>query len=219
MRLVLVTIALTLTLPSLGIAQRWEIGGLGGFGWYQNTTISNSTLAIPPTSAEVGFPSRGTVGVVFAENPYHHWGGEIRWLYQSGGPQIELNDGTKISMSGYSNLVTYDFVVYPVQSESGFRPYLAGGAGVKAYTGTGFGFVNQVPIAGLALLRNVTQAEPAISVGGGIKYVFLKHAQFRIDFRTYFTPTPNDLIRPAKFSVIHGWLSEVVPTAGFSYVF
>jgi hypothetical protein len=218
MRLVLGTIALTLASSCPGIAQKWEIGALGGFGWYQNSTIANATISNPPASGEIGFPSRATIGVVFAENLYHHLGGEIRWLYQWGGPQVELN-GIKTSMTGYSNSVTYDFVVYPFRSESGFHPYLAGGAGVKAYTGTGFRLAGQSPTAGLALLRPVTQAEPAISVGGGLKYLFSKHAQFRIDFRTYFTPTPNDVIRPAGLSVIRGWLSELVPTAGISYVF
>jgi hypothetical protein len=71
----------------------------------------------------------------------------------------------------------------------------------------------------LALLRPVTQVEPAISVGGGLKCSFAKHAQFRIDFRTYFTPTPDDVIRPTGLSAIHGWLSTIVPTAGISYVF
>jgi hypothetical protein len=218
MRLIPCTIVLTLASSCPVIAQKWEIGGLGGYGWYQNFTISNSTISNPPASGGIGFPSRATLGVVFAENPYHYWGGEIRWLYQWGGPQIESN-GIKTSMTGYSNLVTYDFVVYPVRSESGFRPYLAGGAGVKVYTGTGFRFVGLPPTTGLALLRPVTQAEPAISVGGGLKYLFAKHAQFRIDFRTYFTPTPNDVIRPTGLSTIHGWLSTLVPTAGISYIF
>ena len=218
MRLITYTIVLTLASTGPVIAQRWEIGGLGGYGWYENSTVSNSTVSNPPASGGIGFPSRATLGVVLAENPYHYWGGEIRWLYQGGGPQIESN-GTKTSMTGYSNLVTYDFVVYPVSSESGFRPYLAGGAGVKAYTGTDFSFAGLPPTAGLALLRPVTQAEPAISVGGGLKFLFAKHAQFRIDFRTYFTPTPNDVIHPTGLSTIHGWLSTFVPTAGLSYVF
>jgi hypothetical protein len=218
MRLIPCTIVLALASACPVIAQKWEIGGLGGYGWYQNSTISNSTISNPPTSGGVGFPSRATFGVVLVENPYHYWGGEIRWLYQWGGPQIESN-GIKTSMTGYSNLVTYDFVLYPVRSESGLRPYLAGGAGVKVYTGTGFRFVGLRPTAGLALLRPVNQAEPAISVGGGLKYWFAKHAQVRIDFRTYFTPTPNDIIRPIGFSTIRSWLSTFVPTAGISYIF
>jgi hypothetical protein len=218
MRLIFCVIALAFAVPPLGIAQRWEIGGLGGYGWYLNSTVSNSVAYNPALSADTGFLSRATLGVVFAENHSHHWGGEIRWLYQGGGPQIQLNQATT-SMRGYSNLVTYDFVVYPVRGESGVRPYLAGGAGVKAYTASDFRFINQQPTAGLAVLRPVTQAEPAISVGGGLKYSMTKHAQFRVDFRIYFTPTPNDVIRATGPSVIHGWLSELVPAAGFSYVF
>jgi hypothetical protein len=218
MRLILGMIALTIGISSHGFAQHWEVGALGGYGWYQNSSISNSTIFSPPQSAAIGFPPRATIGVVFGENPYRHLGGEIRWLYQWGGPQIERN-GFKTSMPGYSNLVTYDFVIYPMTSESGFRPYLAGGAGVKAYTGTGFELVGQSPTVGLALLRPVTQAEPAISAGGGLKYLIAKHVEFRIDVRAYFTPTPDAVIRPTRFSIIQGWLSEIVPTGGFSYVF
>jgi hypothetical protein len=218
MRLILGTVTLTIACSCQGIGQEWEIGALGGFGWNRNSTISNSTIANPPTSGEIGFPSRGTFGVTAAENPYHYWGGEIRWLYQWGGPQIESN-GVKTSISGYSNLVTYDFVVYPVRSESGFRPYLAGGAGVKAYTGTGFRWDGQQPVARLAFLRTVTEAEPAISVGGGLKYRFARHALLRLDFRAYFTPTPDNVIRPIGFSQIRGWLFEFVPTVGISSVF
>jgi len=217
MRLIPAVIVLTLASSWLGIAQKWELGGLGGYGWTQSSSVSNATIP-GSNSAEIGFPSRATVGVVFAENPYRYWGGEIRWLFQWGGPQIERN-GIKTSTTGYSNLVTYDFVVYPVRREAGIRPYLAGGAGVKAYTGTGFGFVGQTPTAALAVLRSITEAEPVISVGGGVKCMLAKQMQFRLDFRAYFTPTPNEVIRPIGGAVIHGWLSNLVPTAGISYVF
>ena len=218
MRLVLCTITLIIGISSHAIAQQWEIGAVGGYGWYRNSSLSNSTIFNPSASAEVGFPSRATVGVVFGETPFHHLGGEARWLFQWGGPQIIAN-GVKTSMPGYSNLFTYDLMIYPTSSESGLRPYLAAGAGGKIYTGTGLEFVGQLPTAALAVLRPVTQAEAAISVGGGLKYRFAKHAQVRIDIRAYFTPTPDALIHPTNFSVIHGWLSEIVPTAGLSYVF
>jgi hypothetical protein len=217
-RLITCTIVVTLASSCPVMAQRWEIGGLGGFGWYENSTVSNSAVSNPPASGGIGFPSHATLGVILAENPYHYWGGEIRWMYEWGGPQIESN-GIKTSLRGYSNLVTYDFVIYPVRTESGLRPYLAGGAGVKAYTGTDSGFIGLPPTASLAFLRQGTQAEPAISVGGGVKYEFAKHAQIRIDFRTYFTPTPNDLIRPTGLATIRGWLTTFVPTAGIAYVF
>lgn len=218
MRLTLGLIALSLVFSRPCVAQKWEIGGLGGYGWYQNSTISNSAVSNPPVSGEVGFPSRATIGVVVGENPYRYWGGELRWLYQWGGPQIVVN-GIKTSMTGYSNLITYDFVIYPVRAEATFRPYFAGGAGIKVYTGTGFRLSGPSQTSELALLRPDTEVEPAISLGGGLKCLLAKHAQFRIDFRTYFTPTPKQLIRPIGFSAIHGWLFDLVPTAGLSYVF
>jgi hypothetical protein len=175
-------------------------------------------MSNPPASAEIGFPSRATVGVVVGEDLYRHWGGEIRWLFQWGGPQIQAN-GTKTSISGFSNLVTYDFVIYPVRTESGLRPYLAAGAGVKAYTGRDFVSAVQQPGERLAFLRDTTEAEPAISVGGGVKYRFARHAVIRLDFRAYFTPSPDHVIRPVASSVVHGWLFELAPTVGVSAVF
>ena len=199
------------------IAQNWQIGVLGGYGWLRNSTISNNTTFNPPTSASVGFPSRATVGVLVGETPYRYWGGEIRWMYQWGGPEINWN-GTKTSLPGFSNLITYDFMVYPVQTESGLRPYLAGGAGAKIYTGSGRRFLAQLP-TGLAVLRSETEAEPAVSLGGGLKYQFARHAQARIDFRTYLTPVPDSLIRPVGQAFIHGWLADFVPTIGVFYTF
>jgi hypothetical protein len=139
-------------------------------------------------------------------------------MYQWGGPEIEGN-GVRTSMRGYSNLIAYDFLLYPVRSESGLRPYLAGGAGIKVYTGTDIPFVGQGPTANLALLRPETQVEPAISVGGGLKYHLIKHLQFRIEVHAYFSPAPSHVIRPVRYAEIRGWLNEVVPNAGFSYVF
>src|SRR4029453_2541668 len=63
MRLIPCTIVLTLASSCPVIAQKWEIGGLGGYGWYRNSTVSNSTNS---ASGGVGFPSRATLGVVFA---------------------------------------------------------------------------------------------------------------------------------------------------------
>jgi hypothetical protein len=77
MRMILGTLALTLAYACAGIAQEW-VGALGGYGWYRNSTISN-----PFSSGETGFPSRATIGVFFAQNPYHHLGGELRWFRSS----------------------------------------------------------------------------------------------------------------------------------------
>jgi hypothetical protein len=81
-----------------------------------------------------------------------------------------------------------------------------------------FLFLNQ-PLANLALLRSVNQVEPAISVGGGMKFLMPKRTQLRVDFRAYMTPLPDQLFRPIGASIIRGWLYDFVPLGGISYVF
>jgi hypothetical protein len=68
--------------------------------------------------------------------------------------------------------------------ESSIRPYIAACAGINVYTGLGprFLFLNQ-PLANLALLRSANQVEPAISVGGGMKFLMPKRTQLRVDFQ------------------------------------
>jgi hypothetical protein len=73
--------ALTILLSCSCMAQQWEIGGLGGFAWYQNATITN-----PTGSVEAGFTPKFAMGVVFGENMYKYIGGEVRWMLILGEP-------------------------------------------------------------------------------------------------------------------------------------
>jgi hypothetical protein len=65
----------------------------------------------------------------------------------------------------------------------------------------------------------VTEVEPAISVGGGVKLLMPMRVQLRVDFRAYMTPLPDHVFRLVGPSVIRGWLHDFVPLAGISYVF
>src|SRR5215472_2410412 len=86
------------------LAQEWEIGATGGYGWYANPSISN-----PIGSARVGFPPKGAIGAVFGNNMYEHIGGEVRYLFRFGGPQLRFG-GLQANMTGYTNLVVYDLL-------------------------------------------------------------------------------------------------------------
>jgi hypothetical protein len=44
------------------------------------------------------------------------------------------------------------------------------------------------PLDNFAILRPANQVEPAISVGGGVKFLMPRRVQLRIDFRAYMTP-------------------------------
>jgi hypothetical protein len=193
-------------------AETWELGAVGGYGWYHNPSITNS-----PASGSAGFPSRAALGVVFGETPFNYVGGELRWLYRFGGAQLQ-SSGITEAAPGYTNTITYDFLFHMTPRESAVRPFVAAGAGIKVYTASRRD-LNQ-PLAGLAVLRPVTEVEPDISLGGGLKYLLPKHIQLRVDFRLLMTPLPNEVIRPTGTSTrIHGWVYDFVPLAGISYVF
>ena len=214
MRLTLLGFTLAVTISSVCQAQPWELGAIGGYGCYHDSSITNGL-----GSAQAGIPARAAFGVTLTENMYNYVGGEIRYLFRLGGPELK-SSGIEANLDGHTNLVTYDFLFYTSSKESSIRPYIAAGAGIKVYTGLGPRFLDlNQPLANLALLRPVNQVEPAISVGGGMKFRMPKRTQLRVDFRAYMTPLPDQLFRPIGPAVIRGWLYDFVPLGGISYVF
>jgi hypothetical protein len=208
----LLFVLFAMTFSNVCLAQKWEIGGTGGFSWYTNPSISDGG----GLSAEAGFPPKGAFGVVFGNNMYEHVGGEIRYLFQLGGPQLR-SDGTQVNMTGHTNLIVYDLLIHLTPRDNRLRPFFAGGAGIKVFSGTG-DFVNN-PLNNFVRLRSETEVEPAISAGGGVKYRITRHAQLRMDFRTYFSPLPRDIFRRTAGTNVHGWIYGFVPMVGVSYVF
>ena len=214
MRPTFCSFVLAIIASSVCLAQPWELGASGGYGWYHDPSITNVS-----GSAQAGIPPKAAIGITFTENMYNYVGGEIRYLFRFGGPELK-SSGIESNLDGHTNLVTYDFLFYTSPKESSIRPYLAAGAGIKVYTGLGPRFLSiDQPLANFALLRPLTQVEPAISVGGGVKFIMPKRIQLRVDFRAYMTPLPDQLFRPVGPSVIRGWLYDFVPLAGISYVF
>jgi hypothetical protein len=198
--------------PMACLSQQWEVGGSGGYGWYASPSISN-----PFGSAQAGFPAKGAIGAVFGENLYEHLGGEIRYVFRFGGPELK-SDGIQTNIRGYTNVVVYDFLFHMTTRENKVRPFIAAGAGIKAFTGTGDFIVNQ-PLQDFARLVPHTEVEPTISVGAGLKYRVAKHVQLRADFRTYFSPLPGDIFRRPHNAVQRGWIYDFVPMGGISYLF
>jgi hypothetical protein len=205
-------VALTMILSSVCAAQQWEIGALGGFGFYQNTTLTN-----PAGSARAGFEPRLAIGAVFGQNMYRYISGEIRYMYLVGAPVIK-SQGTEAITSGYTNLIHYDLIFHAAPNESRLRPYFAAGGGIKVYSGTGRRSLAQ-PLSEFAVLTPVDQVKPMVSVGAGVKYLLSGDVQLRVDFRTYLTPAPNILFRPTPPSTMHGWIYNFIPMVGISYVF
>jgi hypothetical protein len=214
MRLTLLSLAFGITLSPMCLAQQWEFGATSGYSFYTNASIGNP---IAEQSASAGFRPGYTLGAVFGENLYNYVGGELRYLFLWGTPQINFQ-GTRATMAGYTNLVVYDVLVHMASRDSSVRPYLAAGAGIKVYGGTSAGSLMQ-PLTQFAVLRPLTQVEPAVSVGGGLKYLVARHALLRADFRAYMSALPNHLFRTTGVSEIRGWVYNFVPQVGVGYLF
>jgi hypothetical protein len=204
--------SLALALSSACMAQPFEIGAMAGYAWDHDASIGN-----PSGSVEAGFKPGFAGGALFGDDMYQHIGGEIRWLYRVGGPQLTA-PGVKVSASGFTNLVHYDLLVHLTSREERIRPYIAGGAGIKVFTGPHLPALDQ-SLGNFAVISPGNHVEPLISVGAGVKYRVSKGLQLRLDFHAYMSPCPGDLFRVASPSAIHGWIYDFLPTLGASYLF
>jgi hypothetical protein len=206
--------AITLALSSACMAQErgWEVGGAAGFGIMRNATIDNAS-----GSATAGFDNRFVAGAVIGQDLYQHFSGELRYTFRDDDLVLK-SGGQKVNMDGDSHLVHYDVLFHPTTKESRIRPFLAAGAGIRLFRGTGQEYASQ-PFSDFALLTKTNEVKPLISVGGGVKTKLTEHTAIRVDFREYISPFPENLFATVPGSKIQGWLFDSVPMAGISFVF
>jgi hypothetical protein len=206
--------AIILALSSACMAQErgWEVGGAVGFGIMRNASIDNAT-----GSATAGFDNRFVAGAVIGQDLYQHFSGELRYTFRDNDLVLK-SGGQKVNMDGDSHLVHYDVLFHPTTKESRIRPFLAAGAGIRLFRGTGREYVSQ-PFSDFALLTQTNEVKPLISVGGGVKAKLTEHTAIRVDFREYISPFPENLFATVPGSKIQAWLFDSVPMAGISFVF
>jgi hypothetical protein len=58
-----------------------------------------------------------------------------------------------------------------------------------------------------------------VTFGGGIKYAIAPRIILRIEVKDYFSRFPTKVIAPAPGASISGWLHDLVPMAGLTFVF
>lgn len=201
-----------LPLPFLLSGQSWEVGGSVGYGMFHDVTATSGTA-----SGSTGFDSGVAFGGVFG-NQINRWvGGEARYTFQQ--DDLRVSSGsTKATMTGQSHAIHYDVLVHLASKESPVRPFLAAGAGVKFYRATGEEVVYQ-PLSNLVVLTHTREAQPLISLGGGVKFSMSKRTLLRLDFRDYLTPLPSSLLAAPPNSRISGWMHDFVFLVGVSTAF
>lgn len=193
-------------------AQKWEVGGSVGGGF---STSDDVTSPSGSASAKI---QTGLAGSVWVGNySSGRWGGELRYDYQMG--NLELSQGSaQPTFAAHSQDLHYDFLWHFTGGESHIQPFVAVGAGIKIYEGTGAQVVYQ-PLSNIALLTQAQDLVPMASAGFGVKFKLASHLMLRLDVHDYLTPFPKQVIAPAPGAKVSGWLQDFVPMAGLAFVF
>jgi hypothetical protein len=197
-------------LAPAALAQSWEVGFAGGGSFDTSETVQN-----PAGNGSAGLAPGFGVSAWVGNNGSGSLGGELRYDYERSDLRLSAG-GTTVNFAGQSNAVHYDVVWHMASSESHIRPFIAAGAGVKLFSGTGAEDAYQ-PLSNLALLTKTSQIEPVVSVGGGVKFSLSKSVQMRLEVHDYLSPFPTNIIAPAANSKIGGWISDIVVSAGLSF--
>ncbi len=191
-------------------AQKWETGGGVGGGFYTSNDVSAPGGSV---SAKIATNLAGSAWL--ANNSVGKWGGELRGDFQLG--SLELNGGgTQATFAARSYALHYDVLWHATPNGSRIRPFVAVGAGIKVYQGTGAQVAYQ-PLSNFALLTQAQDVTPLVSAGGGVKLQVAPHVQIRAELHDYLTPFPKQVITPAQGAKVGGWLQDFVPMVGISY--
>jgi outer membrane protein W len=191
-------------------AQKWEVGGGVGGGFYTSQDVTSSAGS---ASAKIQTGLAG--GAWLANNGSGHWSGELRYEYQMGNLALSSN-GTTATLGAHTQQFHYDVMWHATPSESRIRPFVAVGAGIKLYQGTGAQVAYQ-PLSNFALLTQQQDLTALVSAGAGVKFQISQHVQLRLDVHDYLTPFPKNVITPNIGAKVGGWLQDFVPMVGISY--
>jgi Outer membrane protein beta-barrel domain len=200
-----------LAMPA-AMAQKWEFGGGVGVGFYTSQDVTSAG-----DTASAKFAS-GLSGSAWLDNDNGRlWAGELRYDYQQGDAQLS-DSGTTAKFGAHSQAVHYDFLLHATPRNAKVRPFVAFGAGVKLFQGTGKE-VEVQPLSNFALLTKTNDIEPVVSIGGGIKFNVTRRFGFRIEVHDYLSPIPQKVIQPNIGAKTGGWLQDIVTDFGIAYLF
>jgi hypothetical protein len=197
---------------TMALAQEWELGAHGGFGFSKNPGVT-STAGV----GTAGLKQGPAAGVFAGNNMYERVSGEFHYVYRSSNLRA-TGAGQEAGFGGDSHIAHYDLLYHTADRDARIRPFVAGGAGLRYYRGTGTESAFQ-PAARFALLTKTQELKPLVSVGGGVKVAVSDSTYLRLEVRDYVTPFPREVIAPAPGAKLKGWLHDFVPMVGFGVRF
>ncbi|MDP8980006.1 MAG: outer membrane beta-barrel protein [Acidobacteriota bacterium] len=201
-----------LALAPAALAQKWEIGVGAGGSFYTSQTVKSAIA-----NADASLASGLAVSAWLGNNSGRLLGGEFRYDYESADLKLS-SGGNTIKFGAQTHAVHYDFLLHFTPRESKVRPFVAAGAGIKAFRGTGTEAAFQ-PLSNIAILTKTNQTKPLVSLGGGVKVALGPAIQIRLEAHDYLTPFPKNLIAPASGAKVGGWLQDFVIMAGLGFTF
>lgn len=189
--------------------QRFEVGGGGGASFYNKNTVSGGRAEV-----DAGFkPGYGFNA--FLGQLGNRLGGELRYSFASN--EMELKSGGQsFSMTGRTQALHYDLLVYFNDKKAKVRPYVLAGGGVKQYTGSGGTNVMQ-PFISTVVLTNTSEWKMMATAGGGIRVALSPKVHLRAEVLSYMTQAPTKVITPVTGN-LGGWYFDIMPTVNLSYV-
>ena len=207
-----VSILLLAAASACCFGQQWEFGGLGGAGFLSNVNVSS-----PYGSATTGFQNGLAAGAFVGQNLYPHISGELHYEFLQSGLQIK-SGGQQASFSGNSHAFHYDVILHTNKKGSRTQFFVAMGAGLRIFRGTGTEEAYQ-PLYQFGYLTKTQQLKPMASVGAGVRFTLAHHFYLRTEFRDFITPFPTQVIAPAPGAKFGSILQDFVPMVAFSYEF
>lgn len=193
-------------------AQKWEVGGVTGGGFSNTATVSSAQ-----GSASAGLADGVAFGAIFGQNLYPHISGEMHYLYRFSDLHL-ANGSDSATFKGMSHSFHYDILIHSRSERSRVQPFAAAGGGFRVFRGIGTESAFQ-PLSSFALLTKTAQWSPLATFGGGIKYAIASRVVLRIEVRDYFSSFPTKVIAPAPGARLSGWLHDIVPMAGITFLF
>jgi len=200
----------TIVLPAY--AQQREAGILGGGGFVNRAVVGGTATAVTAS-----FSPGPAVGILIGHDLYSHWSGEIRYLFEVRDARLR-STGTAAGFATQAHVLDYDLVLHARPRQNRVRPYAAVGGGIKIFRGTG-AEVAYRPLMEYAYLTRTQELQPMLTIGGGVKFRLGGRMMARLDFRDQITRFPHKVIQPAPGMTLNGWLHDLVPTMGLSWVF
>jgi len=185
---------------------------MAGGGFSSGVTVSNAV-----GNATAGFAHGLATGALLGQTLYSRVSGELRYSVDFSDLRIS-NANTSATFRGQTHSIHYDILLSARSREARVRPFVLAGGGTRDFRGVGTESPYQ-PLNSFALLTKTSQWLPVVTFGGGVKYAISPRILLRIEVRDYFSRFPTQVIAPAPDARLSGWLHDLVPMVGLSFVF